>query len=121
MRVGRHEGRSYRSVRPGRFLLAFPARGEQGGRQARPGDILSQEQDDPSQQCELNTHRTTSECVARGNALYAFYTAYFSDTRFAPVLSRLCDDVTPLCNFSSTADSSCVKQSEVKCGCSEER
>ncbi|OAO18163.1 hypothetical protein AV274_0103 [Blastocystis sp. ATCC 50177/Nand II] len=65
-------------------------------------------------ECELNTHRTTSECVARGNALYAFYTAYFSDARFAPVLSRLCDDVTPLCNFSSTADSSCVKQSEVK-------
>ena len=68
----------------------------------------------------MNTHRTTSECVARGNALYAFYTAYFSDARFAPVLSHLCDDVTPVCNCSSTADPACVKQSEVKCHCSNE-
>lgn len=65
----------------------------------------------------MNTHRTTSECVARGNALYAFYTAYFSDARYAQVLSRLCDDVTPVSNCSSTADPACVKPSQVTCAC----
>ena len=69
----------------------------------------------PSPHCDVNTNRTTQECVARGNALYAFYTAFFGEERYTCVLSGLCDDVVPVFNASTTAKEACLKRSELKC------
>ena len=69
----------------------------------------------PSPHCDVNTNRTTQECIARGNALYAFYTAFFGEERYTCVLSGLCDDVMPVFNASPTAKEACLKRSELKC------
>lgn len=44
----------------------------------------------------MNTRRVISECISRGNAEYAFYSAYVSNPDMSSILSGLCESVTPI-------------------------
>lgn len=56
-----------------------------------------------------------SECVAKGNSEYAFYSAYYGDSHYSPVLSDLCKDVTPICSTSSVMCKELVNHSSSDC------
>lgn len=44
----------------------------------------------------MNTRRVISECISRGCAEYAFYSAYAKNPELSSVLSGLCESVTPI-------------------------
>ena len=63
----------------------------------------------------MNTSRVVSECVAKGNSEYAFYSAYYGNASLAPVLSGLCQDVMPVYCNSSTMCPELIHASKSDC------